>query len=476
MAEVSDLVVPTRDRPDQCIAAVESYFLHLREHSRSVRLVVCDQSENIDSSHRLRLRAESLCHRFGHELAYLDSVSVSSTVGTLKRLCDIDPELLEFLFRPHCQLNYGANRNLGLLMCASRNALFFDDDTFCIPMAAPNTDIEFVSPVEPWIVEAFSSEEEMSSTLYPVAKCVLDDHEDLLGTGHSVYDASVVSEIVDSCSPLNDARPSLPRVTIVSNGIYGDSGMRFFPSQLASPYRRVRDQFYDDQRNLELKFSGRYSIRSSRRCSVRRSSSFMSTVFSVDNTKPLFPFFPFGRGEDHTFGLLNALSGSLIVDSPLCLRHARDTPHQLDYDFCQPTLSGVLSGFFSRLSHLRTKGCDADPMDPMSTLSRSMLEIASLGSCEILDLVLQTFRSDQREKIDSLLLSIDSYQDGYHISRRLLDRQTLICERNMKLTSDEIASIVVPERAPDLAESIRNYSKAVLAWSELHRCATEMSV
>lgn len=394
---------------------------------------------------------------------------------SLREASGVGHAVLDVMLRPGMLQSYGANRNVGLLACAGHQVLFFDDDTICALRCLPKLEctsnkLIALAHLEPWSVTAFSNRREMYAHLHADTGCLLDMHEQYLGKLLWELDAEGKLDMTDACEHIRQrVYQRNGKVCVTSSGIYGDSGFKHLSILTTGGPSGSGRIFTSNDALLRNPAASRHCIRQAVAPIVHHTGSLLSTAFALDNTGPIAPFFPIGRGEDYLFALLLSAFNGCIVDLPHCLHHARDHSLPINNDFCTIALSDVVGAFFNHLIAVAQSDNSSDNL--ILSAHDIFADICHADAALIEQVCLQAFRSHKMKQINLLLSIIDTYPQRYTSIIELLDRQTLLCAEYAQLSLDHIEALVLPANSPRLVELLRSYCIATVQWALIHSSA-----
>ena len=293
-----NLVWLTRDRPQTLLRSVRSCLAALRGKPSELTL------HAVHSGSAMATTVANL-YSFGPYERYV-------FVCRLEEACaghGIHPDVVRFALGPPAAASRrlcdtGANRNLLLLLNAGKKFLSCDDDVLFECARWQNTMDLSGGVRDPYGMQFFDSEASARDAFSAQAPFSIPDflsaHAKALGTAHS------------------DGR-----IAITTTGIWGDSGvdgMRSF--FLLRPDLFARLCKTPDR--LHQALHSRWVWRQTENLFLALRAPFSAAFCGYDNTLPLPPFFPFGRGQDAAYPLaLNGCAPGLwTAHLPGAIRHA----------------------------------------------------------------------------------------------------------------------------------------------------------
>jgi hypothetical protein len=316
---VAVLGLPTRDRPDDLRAALESHLGALA--GRAVEVVIAEGEVSPEAHARTRTLLAEIAARFAVPVYLAGFPERAAYARALATRAGVDEAIAAFaLLNPERGDNdAGANGNALLLHAVGDLAVFTDDDTRARLRAAPESAAGLAlsssgDPGEAWF-PAPGEPAVDDGTRAPID--LLGAHETLLGRGAG----SLVEERRRAGLDLERAGAGLFRrlarggaVRFTQNGAAGDTGtgsMGF----LLHLQGRTRERLHASEATYRHAFAGRQIIRCTPRATIGDAAFCMSLGMGVDARALLPPFFPVQRNADGVFGLLvracfpDALSG-----------------------------------------------------------------------------------------------------------------------------------------------------------------------
>jgi hypothetical protein len=334
-------LIPTADRPETAAAAVEAYANEIRERGRETRILVLDDSSHDSATSTVRERCEAIARASGVSTHVIDTAArrdYAADVALAANRTGARPEALEAALgigRLQGQPAYGANRNLGLLMCAGGAYVSADDDTSpAFVSLAPSTsmsspDVSIRSDTEFIGLTPFTSWPQLEGSVTPFRGDVFSVIERFLGRSIADLSGPGQSESIDvdaRAAPLLgrlERHPEAGRVRIACTGLYGDSAMSNPPHHLFRAHREQRTQNVEIRSRYDSLKASRLVLRGSPIPTITDVPFLMGTFYALDTSSILPPFLPVGRREDAFFAFLTHLvyPESLICHLPIAVRH-----------------------------------------------------------------------------------------------------------------------------------------------------------
>jgi len=281
-----NLGVITCNRPTILYRCLNSYAENAHIHGRRLSFFVADDSTKSVDRVKNKLTLKRISKETGFESYY---AGIEEKIIFLKRMiyeADVPAEIIKFALFDIRRTGlgaYGANRNALMLGLTEKKFLFVDDDTECriaLPdKAGLNQYPKLIdSCTDPSFIRSFRDRREILDTVdfLPV---------DFFGA-HNKYLGSTVEN---------------KRIRITLNGLLGDCGWGG-----SSKYLFLQDNvfknFVKTDDDYDSVVCSREMLRSVLTPTLtNKVDDLMTTVFGVDNSGNLSPFFPVGRGEDIVF-------------------------------------------------------------------------------------------------------------------------------------------------------------------------------
>lgn len=324
---ITRLVVPTKDRPRHLAACLISFLRNFQSFGRSVGVLVCDQSENLENRERSRSVCLRIAERFDVTVRYVPSNGIDKIIESLRFTTGIEKELIQLclLGRPG-EVNYGANRNVGLLFSSGCRVISVDDDTRCalaFAVKEMGTGAVELRHHDGWLVYPRCS-----------TNCVFSEKVNLLELHEQAVKAATLE-----CSHVNED------FVVTSHGSYGGAGMYSLGGLAVSSKWAGQNENFSPSA-----WTGRdWIFRQAPQISVHSRSDLMTMGYTVRSGPHLPPFCPCGRGEDALFSeiLLRLFRSARTVDIPVSVRHLGEAT--LKPDFCTPRLSSITFAIVNRI-------------------------------------------------------------------------------------------------------------------------------
>lgn len=325
---IVDLGVPTCGAPALLRRSVASWVAFARAHGRELRITVVDDSPDAGRAEAARQAARAVEAELGIALRFAGPPDRARLAAELAARAGADPALAEFAVGgcPPPRVGIGGSRNLLNLLLPGRPLLSADDDIVAEFEVPPRHALALWISGEdvPMHTHFFESVAETDSRVRVSAgPDALALHEDFLG--RSV--ASVVARLSGPAS-LRGAGPALTaaiqsrtvRIAATALGLAGDcaSDCLGFFSLLSGgdTEQRVLARPVPLAPSREVLRRPEFPV-------LCQGVYFITFCHAVDNTLPLPPCFPVGRGEDQVWQKLLhlALPDTVVAHLPLAVRH-----------------------------------------------------------------------------------------------------------------------------------------------------------
>jgi hypothetical protein len=307
---ISTLAVVTRDRPESLDRCLSGYVLNAKDHARTPRFLVLDDSRSPGSREDLLRRLAALKVRTGADLAYAGPEEKRRYRDELARESGVDPALLDFALLDPERTGHtpGANRNAFLLESAGEKALCVDDDTVCQVAAVPDAPapaLALSSEHDPTEVWHFSDHASALGSSPFVPRDFIGLHEEFLGkpVGQCVREAAARGPVdLDTLDArfLRLLRGGAATVRLSQIGLIGDCAQGT-SHWIITHHGRSRTRLLDSADAYRTATRSREVIRGARQTTICSRSGFMTYGAGYDHRDLLVPFLPVMRGQDGLF-------------------------------------------------------------------------------------------------------------------------------------------------------------------------------
>lgn len=329
-ATIATVGIPTYNRPGALHRVVRSVIENATRHSRTVEIVVADDS---DAEHQTQNLAvlDTLRAEHGIAIWYAGAAEKAAYARDLAAHCNL-PEAVVRVALTHptgWPGAPGANRNALLLHAVGEAFLTLDDDMVCEVARLPESDdrLALTSTYDPteWWFYADPAETRRTATF--VVEDFLGWHESLLGmnVGRVATEQAAGAPLdLDSLGNdfLRNLEPDGGAVTFTMAGVLGDSGL-----QESLPF------FFADGATLQRllhatgghrgAMASRQMARGVLRTTISDTPFCMGANIGIDNRRLLPPFQTAARNEDGAFAQMvrATVPGSFIGFLPRTVVH-----------------------------------------------------------------------------------------------------------------------------------------------------------
>lgn len=326
---IKDLGILTCASPTMLTRSIHSWIDMLRRHQRTVRLTIVDDSGTAAEAHAQRETARSLADATGADLRFAGPDERRAIANEIAALAKLEPRLVQFAFdgRQAPRNGIGGSRNLLALLLQGRRVMCADDDIvaeFTAPQAA-ELDLWITAGDARMELVPFDTPEETRAAI-PLSNCEnpLLVHERFVGqtAANLICETEGHGSLFDASAELTQGLTTRDMmVAVTASGLAGDcgsDGQAFFTLLGTSP----EAQKYILERGDQLN-SSREILRKAKFPILCNSNSLMTFCCALDNSLPLPPFFPVGRGEDQAWQMLlhHVLPNTLIAHLPIAAAH-----------------------------------------------------------------------------------------------------------------------------------------------------------
>ena len=490
LAPIADLGILTCGSPELLTRSVRSWVAFARHHHRDLRITIVDDSPTAERAHAPRAAARALENELGIRLHFIDPAARSLVAFDLARVAGVDPEVAEFAVAgcPQPRIGIGGGRNLLNLLTQGRRMLGADDDIiaqFAAPL--PHALSLWINGDDvPMHTHFFASVSETESRVpVSVNPDALALHEAFVG--HSV--ANVVARLTGPAS-LRNAHPSLAlalqrgpvRIAATALGLVGDcaSDCLGFFSLLATG---------DTAQNVLARplplGPSREVLRRPEFPILCQGVYFMTFCHAVDNTLPLPPYFPVGRGEDQVWQKLLhwSVPDSVVAHLPLAVRHRPAGVRQYaPADYLDPCAvfpgNAFLLGLLGTCPEPRPDpGMQIGPDERLAVLGRHLAAVAG-DPAKFAAMVHGAWRAYLSHHHSLAAASLASRADYPGWWRAALQEILERLARRLQHDSDiplEYATRVGPEAIAMLRPDVVRFARLIEAWPQLRAGAAGLS-
>lgn len=456
------LIIPTRNRASLLRRAVNSVIVNADTYSRRLRLLICDQSRESEAKTNIAMLSGLAAAHPQHGFHYLGSAERIRALGVLDTMGIARPDLARFALDPAPRSSdaFGANRNWALILTAGHHVISIDDDVICTPvrLATPPPDgISAPMGAPPWSLLGFDSRQHLAAAVTDVPIDALSAYCRDLGRrvpspfGNPGDEGRVAEEL---------------KIVLTSSGVAGHSGLNSHAMMPALPCPVSRRAMFSSDRRFGATMRSGHTLRQCLAEQISTQAGFLATAYGMDNTEPLIPFFPFGRGEDQVFAKTLSSCGvnAAIKHLPFALWH-------------EPTHGRLPADDVAVISSSMVMCALIDNV--MSRAGDDIRHSAQALGCALEQLTLGT-HADWEAQITDAIASFARKQllfcasaagadDLPSFAFATLDRQALLWERMMQsfATDDRDALKVQIRCLGDVKTMVCAYGELLQAWAAL---------
>jgi hypothetical protein len=319
--------VPTRNRPQTVIRALDSYLECCSELGRSIDLTVVDMSMP-PHANAVREGLRRLAATRHVSIRYAGRMEIEQFASMLDSRCGVDRATTDFLFALDGEfpVSTGATRNALLLDTIGQRAVSVDDDTLAVMFEPPvvRSGLALSSAPDPSHFWFFDRRDTVLARPR-VQGDPIAIHGGWLGRDLAACVTRETGRVdVDELGPglLHHVMTGEARVTLTFMGIAGDCAMAS-PAYLASLRGQSRARLTSAPGTYARALVSRELIRCVHAPTLTDSPFCMTLNVGYDNAQPLPPFLPVCRNQDMLFGtLLRIVSpASCFAHLPMALLH-----------------------------------------------------------------------------------------------------------------------------------------------------------
>lgn len=481
------LGVPTRDRPEELRAALESHLGALRERGRACEVVIAEGQVSEEARAHTRAMLAEIAARFAVPVHLAGFPERAAYARALAARAGVGEEIAAFaLLNPERGDNdAGAGGNALLLHAVGELAVFTDDDTRARLRAAPDfapglalssdgdpAEAWFPAPGEPAVSDANRADVDLFSA-----------HEALLGRDAG----SVVEARRREGLDLSRASEGLFRrlgrggvVRLTQSGAAGDTGtgsMGF----LLHVQGRTRERLHASAQVYRHAFESRQIVRCAPRATLGDSSFCMSMGMGVDARAWLPPFLPVQRNADGAFGMLvracfpAALSGFVpFAEEHVAVRTARF--EDLLAAVGKTWAGDLICALIGAAPLLTEVG---DPRANLRALGDHLERLGSLPAADFAEhlgaMILRGRARDLRGAEEQLLRHRGSPAHWARDMERLMDRsRAALTQAVPAWPADLVATLGIDETRRAFPRMVRRFGALLAAWPALWDAAVAL--
>lgn len=487
LAPIADLGIITCGKPALLRRSVASWVAFARRHARDLRITIVDDSPTPGLAEAQRQAARTLEAELGIRLRFVAPESRTALARELARLSGVEPALADFAVSgcPQPRVGIGGSRNLLNLVTAGRRVLSADDDVIAAFEVPPPHHLglwihgEDV-PMHTYFFESVAeTEARVPVSAEPDALAL---HESFVG--HSV--ASIVARLSGPASlrgagqPLTAAiQQRTVRIAATALGLAGDcaSDCLGFYSLLSGgdTEQRVLARPTPLAPSREVLRRPEFPI-------LCQGVYFMTFCHAVDNTLPLPPYFPVGRGEDQAWQKLLhwSLPDTVVGHLPLAVRHRPDGERRFSADdYLNPCARFPGNAFLlGLLGGAPPPSAEQGTATRLAALGRYLAQAAGDPArfAALVDGAWRAYLSHHRSLVVAAAASRTGYPAWWHDSLRSI-RERL--DRSLARTDAvplDYATLVGAPAIDALRRDVQKFAALLAVWPQLRQAATRLSV
>lgn len=488
-AKITTVGIPTRDRPEFLSRCLESYSRAAETHSRKMRFVVSDQSDDSDMRQRNIDEIAKLKQKFDLDYVYIGADEKEKMAQELANQASIPIDLVRYALikDPAFPRDVGASRNALLLASAGELLLSVDDDTMCRARKCTDslerlTLTSAIDTSEFWFLQ---EGEELSLESDFDDADVFALHEHLLGKRLNECVSEHANEQIHFTSisaPFFRKIDHADKVIVTQLGVAGDSGLGSPNSFLNLP-DASRARLMTSEKHYRYVLANHQIVRSVVNPTVSDGNMCIGMNMGLDNRELMPPFIPpqtAPQNEDGIFAsLVRATSLGYFGYMPWSLYHRRQTrkpyPDPLTQagktisTFVVPMLIEQCAPMPHSRDARRNLSLIADRLIEWGTIERDQLRegirlmlsrVTSMGIAS-LDAALRKHNRTPEywaKDVDAIIKAIKdaSIKPNY-----------VVCSDLAKLFGEECEAEI-------LQKMILDYGKLIRAWPDIHATAKRL--
>ncbi len=314
--KITTVCISTCNRPEQLRSALSGLINNLEKYDRSPRILVIDDSENLQNAEKTKEICNSYAKNYPGKIECMDRDDRKEMASKIAKEKGIPEEVMNFALcgdKASAQ-TVGSSKNTFLLKTRGEKILTIDDDVvyrFFVPLKEDPPFFTIENPYEYW----FLKDNEMPSTslFKPVEVDLLGVHENMLGKkageilGQNISDDMKNMEIMDTYM-----------------GSYGDSPMASHIQLLFLPQVYEKLKNISEEKYKTMKETTRI-IQTPLSQTTYQGIICISMIMGIDNRDLVLPFLPLGRGLDLVFGTTRSKAFPLKLSQyiPILIGHER---------------------------------------------------------------------------------------------------------------------------------------------------------
>jgi hypothetical protein len=487
---ISCLAIPTSNRPQELLRAIDSYAAHFSRTGRSLRCLVADDAPSLQANRLVKEAVKERRKAWDGEMVYTGLEEKRQLVNVLAQNGSLPRDVLEFgiLGPSGYSPTIGANRNTIFLQTAGEVILSVDDDTVCQPCATPECDagtLRLGSETDPHEFWFFPNRESALAFMHPTDVDILAAHEELLGrhvwTLVEPPTAQRTADLNTACGHLMQSIwTGNGRVLVTLNGSVGDSAMHSGRILLIYQEPHTRQRLMSSEEDYRLVLRSREVVRQVRTATVCDGSSVHGMCVGFDNRDLLPPFFPVCRNEDGIFFnmIARCLDGSHLGYLPWSLVH--DPPQGRSYFEGAAAAVRISDFVICCISTWPRPIPGASTADHLRSLGRHLIEVASAEPREFAEFIRMSLWQQASRRIahEEALLRQYAEQPAFWATDLRRDIQTIqlaVAKPDYAIPIDLPEEMRPEEPLRGAQDLVRRYGELVQWWPAIVERAAALS-
>jgi len=366
--KITTICISTCNRPKQLQLSLSSLIDHLEKYNRSPRILIVDDSEDLQNAQQSKEIVSSYSPKYKGEIEFMDRNDRKNMASKIAEKKNIPEEVMNFALCGDkvSSITLGSSHNTFLLKTQGEKILIIDDDVVYRFFSPIKEELPFFSIEnlnEYWFLK--DKETPPTSLFKTVEVDLLSVHESMLG--------KKASEILGEDTP--DYIKDLEIIDTYM-GAYGDSPMESHIPLLLLPQVRKKLKNISLEEYKMIKETRRI-IQTPLSPTVYQGVMCISMIMGVDNRGLTPPFMPIGRGHDLVFGTTRytAFPSKLSAYIPLLIEHkrpgkeARPVAYDSIYEFTK--MSRVTASFINEIEDI-----EIEPKENLQIIGNKFINIA----------------------------------------------------------------------------------------------------
>jgi hypothetical protein len=487
---IAALSIPTRNRPAEVTAALDSHITNAVAHGHALEYAVADGTESADDRARVRDALTALATRHGVAITYIGMVDGADYTTTLARRAGVPREVVEFAVQnpERCPNATGANRNALMLHAAGDLAVQVDDDTRARVAPAPGQ--------LPGL--AITSQDYPSESYFPapgvpalpdrvvVPRSYVALHEELLGRSVSACAEDARRHGLDlehaGGALFRRLAPGGGRVLCTQTGCAGDSGTGSMWYYLLLS-GRSRERLLTSEATYRHAFTSRQVIRAAPRATLSDGLFCMSMSLGLDLRAALPPFLPVQRNSDGVFGvtLRACYRDAFFGFSPWVIEHSPAQQRASSFEDFWRSL-GQCASEDTLCALILASRIEADKLDPRKSLRALGATLERWGSLPLADFEeIGRVQMMRARSLDLQLLeaALETHGNAPAFWVRDVQRTATLVRESLTRPSlahpaDLVGTFGEQEARLVMARVVRRFGELLQCWPELVEAAVAL--